>query len=100
MEFGNHRGFKLSVYYARGYWYVSMAKFTSEQHPYNATFPRTTAVLQNSVIQRQVVVHSNFYFSRWKPAQAFSDEVIQGVVMVPQTESSVLKSGQRIILEM
>lgn len=25
------------------------------------------------------MVHSNFYFSRWKPAQAFSDEGIQGV---------------------
>lgn len=49
------------------------------ERQYNATCPGTTAEAELSVIHRQVVVHSNYYLSTWKPAQAFSDEGIQGV---------------------
>lgn len=47
MDFWNHRGFKLSVYYARGYWYVHPSE---RPHNATATCPGTTAVLQNSLL--------------------------------------------------
>lgn len=101
MEFWNHRGFKLSVYYARGYWYVSMEKFTSEQRPYDATCPRTTAVLQNSLLSRDKLWFTQTSTSRDGSLHKRSlTKEYKEWVMVPQTKSSVLKSGQRIILEM